>query len=461
MASALIPALRITAAGPPARASPCCATSCAASATPTRSHPRDDGRHRAGRQRGRDERRRARLRPARGDDDRRGARRGRAACTSSSATTVAGSRRRPTRRSSGTAWRSWSTSRRRWRSSAARPGTDVTMIFDLRGRAPDPRRSRRDVVIEAAELELTVQVSAGRGITRLPILRRAVAGTSAKAGLPVDRIDDALLILEALLADSEIASAERGPPRPHRPARQLRAAHGSARRDARPSACSRPRAADRRPGDRAPRDERPDRRRRQPPAHRRRRPVARAITRPRGAAARPRRPRGRLERAPVAVGEALQRALPRALADGLQRAARQALALQRLSRKLAHDGGQGARVCRAQATCDAVGDDARRPAFADGHDRQPARLRFEQDLAERVRAAGEEEDVRARVGARQRVALEPAEERRVLAEALAQGVLLRARRRRARGAAAGRARAAARNASASRSAPFSFVSRPA
>jgi len=63
-------------------------------------------------------------------------------------------------------------------------------------------------VIEAAELELTVQVSAGRSSTRLPILRRAVAGTSAKAGLPVDRIDDALLILEALLADSRLARAE-------------------------------------------------------------------------------------------------------------------------------------------------------------------------------------------------------------------------------------------------------------
>ena len=62
-------------------------------------------------------------------------------------------------------------------------------------------------MIEAPELELTVQVSAGRGVARLPVLRRAVAGTSAKAGLPVDRIDDALLILEALLADREIAGA--------------------------------------------------------------------------------------------------------------------------------------------------------------------------------------------------------------------------------------------------------------
>jgi serine/threonine-protein kinase RsbW len=57
-------------------------------------------------------------------------------------------------------------------------------------------------------LELTVQVSAGRGRARLPILRRAVAGTSSKADLPVDRIDDAILILEALICDAHTASAE-------------------------------------------------------------------------------------------------------------------------------------------------------------------------------------------------------------------------------------------------------------
>jgi hypothetical protein len=56
--------------------------------------------------------------------------------------------------------------------------------------------------------ELTVQISAGRGRARLPILRRAVAGTSAKAGLPVDRIDDAILILEALLCDAGTARAD-------------------------------------------------------------------------------------------------------------------------------------------------------------------------------------------------------------------------------------------------------------
>lgn len=60
----------------------------------------------------------------------------------------------------------------------------------------------------AAAVELTVQVSAGRGDARLPVLRRAVAGTSSKAGLPVDRIDDAILILEALLSDGRTARAE-------------------------------------------------------------------------------------------------------------------------------------------------------------------------------------------------------------------------------------------------------------
>ena len=63
-------------------------------------------------------------------------------------------------------------------------------------------------MIDAAERELTVQVSAGRGQARLPVLRRAVAATSSKAGLPVDRIDDALLILEALLADGYAAVAD-------------------------------------------------------------------------------------------------------------------------------------------------------------------------------------------------------------------------------------------------------------
>jgi hypothetical protein len=61
-------------------------------------------------------------------------------------------------------------------------------------------------VIEAREL--TVQVSAGRGRARLPVLRRAVAGTCSRAGLPVDRIDDAVLILEALVTDVRTARAE-------------------------------------------------------------------------------------------------------------------------------------------------------------------------------------------------------------------------------------------------------------
>ena len=61
-------------------------------------------------------------------------------------------------------------------------------------------------MIDAAEL--TVQVSTGRGCARLPILRRAVAATASKADLPVDRIDDAVLILEALLADPRSAGTD-------------------------------------------------------------------------------------------------------------------------------------------------------------------------------------------------------------------------------------------------------------
>jgi len=56
--------------------------------------------------------------------------------------------------------------------------------------------------------ELTVQVTAGRGGARLPVLRRAVAATCSRAGLPLDRIDDALLILEALLSDRLMTSAD-------------------------------------------------------------------------------------------------------------------------------------------------------------------------------------------------------------------------------------------------------------
>lgn len=48
---------------------------------------------------------------------------------------------------------------------------------------------------------LTVTVSAGLTHARPPLLRRAVAALCARADLPVDRIDDALLMLDALLAD--------------------------------------------------------------------------------------------------------------------------------------------------------------------------------------------------------------------------------------------------------------------
>ena len=61
---------------------------------------------------------------------------------------------------------------------------------------------------DGADRELNVHVTAARGRARLPVLRRAVAGACSQAGLTVDRIDDAVLVLEALLADPVAANAD-------------------------------------------------------------------------------------------------------------------------------------------------------------------------------------------------------------------------------------------------------------
>lgn len=63
-------------------------------------------------------------------------------------------------------------------------------------------------MIDGAGRELNVHVTAARGRARLPVLRRAVAGACSQAGLTVDRIDDAVLVLEALLADPVAAHAD-------------------------------------------------------------------------------------------------------------------------------------------------------------------------------------------------------------------------------------------------------------
>jgi len=63
-------------------------------------------------------------------------------------------------------------------------------------------------VIDASERGLTVHITAGRGRVRLPVLRRAVAAACSHAGLTVDRIDDAVLVVEALLADRATANAD-------------------------------------------------------------------------------------------------------------------------------------------------------------------------------------------------------------------------------------------------------------
>lgn len=63
-------------------------------------------------------------------------------------------------------------------------------------------------MIEAEERELSVRVSAGRGGARPALLRRAVAASCSNADLPIDRIDDAIVILETLLAGAALARAE-------------------------------------------------------------------------------------------------------------------------------------------------------------------------------------------------------------------------------------------------------------
>ena len=110
--------------------------------------------------------------------------------------------------------------------------------------------------------------------------------------------------------------------------------------------------------------------------------------------------------------------------------------------------GSDAHSTPERPSCDQLGG----AAGGDRHDRDAGGLRLEDHLAERVRARGEAEQVRLRVGRRQRVAVQPAEERRVGAEPLAQARLLRT----AAGeheVQAGVAHPAARNASASRSTP--------
>ena len=91
----------------------------------------------------------------------------------------------------------------------------------------------------------------------------------------------------------------------------------------------------------------------------------------------------------------------------------------------AGDGvGERARPRRAQHAGAAGGDQLGRAARGDRDDRQPGGLRLEHHLAEGVGLRAEEEEVGVRVGARQRVALEPAEKRGGAAEPRAQRVLL-------------------------------------
>ena len=135
-------------------------------------------------------------------------------------------------------------------------------------------------------------------------------------------------------------------------------------------------------------------------------------------------------------------------------------AQQRRGGELQDGAGDVVGVGPAEHAGVAVLDQRGRAALGDRDDRQAARPGLDHDLAVGVGARAEEEDVGAGVGARQLLALEPAEEGGALAEPLAQLALLRA----AAGEQQVQARVALwarRKLSASRSTPFSRVSRPA
>ena len=99
-------------------------------------------------------------------------------------------------------------------------------------------------------------------------------------------------------------------------------------------------------------------------------------------------------------------------------------AQQRRGRELQHGAGDVVGVGPAEHPGVAVLDQRGRAALGDRDDRQAAGAGLEHDLAVGVGGRAEEEDVGAGVGARQVLALEPAEEGRALAEPRPQLALL-------------------------------------
>ena len=130
------------------------------------------------------------------------------------------------------------------------------------------------------------------------------------------------------------------------------------------------------------------------------------------------------QRAPPARGEPPERRLPGALAHRREAAARQPLAHRARAGQARDRAGQRLGARRAQQPAAAVGDQLGGPAGADRHHREAGRLRLEHDLAERVGLRAEQEQVGRRVGGGERVAVEPAEERRRTSEPRPQPRLL-------------------------------------
>lgn len=56
--------------------------------------------------------------------------------------------------------------------------------------------------------ELRAELTARRGPATAAVVRRSIAAVASRAGLRVDRIDDALLIADVVLADRELERAD-------------------------------------------------------------------------------------------------------------------------------------------------------------------------------------------------------------------------------------------------------------
>ena len=129
---------------------------------------------------------------------------------------------------------------------------------------------------------------------------------------------------------------------------------------------------------------------------------------------------GGVSGAPVAGGELAHRALPGAPASGADAGIAELAPQPRPRGELQQRPGQVVGIRPTEEAGVTVLDQRRGPTFGDGHNRQTAGGRLEDDLAISVGTTAEEEGIGTGVGARQVIAGEPAEEGGPLAKPLPQ-----------------------------------------